>query len=182
MRIIQIDFDQHCIDIGYAGEHNAVQLDIVVPAELVGGDYYIAEIRTALGERILSERLYPADDFVSCTLTQQIMQTGTAEIQLVAFVGEDIIAKTAVVQLHIEQSVTGYDAEADMQAHGYIAIGDLNELIDGIEDKVANGEFDGEQGIQGDKGDTGDPFLYADFTPEQLEALKVKGDKGDKGR
>ena len=29
------------------------------------------------------------------------------------------------------------------------------------------------------KGDKGDPFLYDDFTPEQLEALKVKGDKGD---
>ena len=28
------------------------------------------------------------------------------------------------------------------------------------------------------KGDKGDPFLYDDFTPEQLEALKVKGDTG----
>ena len=52
----------------------------------------------------------------------------------------------------------------------------------------------GEQGIQGPKGDTGakgdkgqkgdkgDPFTYADFTSEQLAALKgEKGDKGDKG-
>lgn len=32
------------------------------------------------------------------------------------------------------------------------------------------------------KGDKGDPFVYADFTAEQLEALKgPKGDKGDKG-
>ena len=40
----------------------------------------------------------------------------------------------------------------------------------------------GEQGIQGEKGDKGekgDPFTYADFTPEQLAALK--GDKGDRG-
>ena len=28
----------------------------------------------------------------------------------------------------------------------------------------------------------GDPFVYEDFTDEQLEALKVKGDKGDTGR
>lgn len=28
----------------------------------------------------------------------------------------------------------------------------------------------------GFKGDKGDPFLYSDFTPEQLESLKVKGD------
>lgn len=43
----------------------------------------------------------------------------------------------------------------------------------------------GEQGIQGiqgekgDKGDKGDPFIYSDFTPEQLAALK--GEKGDNG-
>ena len=28
------------------------------------------------------------------------------------------------------------------------------------------------------KGDKGDAFVYDDFTPEQLEALKVKGDTG----
>jgi hypothetical protein len=33
-------------------------------------------------------------------------------------------------------------------------------------------------GIQGPKGD---PFTYDDFTEEQLESLKIKGDKGDKG-
>lgn len=37
----------------------------------------------------------------------------------------------------------------------------------------------GEQGIKGDQGDKGAPFLYADFTPEQLAVLK--GDKGDRG-
>ena len=37
----------------------------------------------------------------------------------------------------------------------------------------------GATGSTGDKGDKGDPFTYADFTPEQLAALK--GDKGDKG-
>lgn len=34
---------------------------------------------------------------------------------------------------------------------------------------------------KGEKGDKGDPFTYSDFTPEQLESLKVKGDKGDRG-
>ena len=35
---------------------------------------------------------------------------------------------------------------------------------------------------KGDKGDKGDPFTYADFTPEQLAALKgAKGDAGAKG-
>lgn len=31
------------------------------------------------------------------------------------------------------------------------------------------------------KGDKGDPFRYSDFTAEQLQSLKVKGDKGDPG-
>ena len=35
----------------------------------------------------------------------------------------------------------------------------------------------GQQGIQGEQGEKGNPFLYADFTAEQLAALK--GDKGD---
>lgn len=37
----------------------------------------------------------------------------------------------------------------------------------------------GEAGAKGDKGDKGDAFTYADFTDEQLAALK--GDKGDQG-
>lgn len=51
-------------------------------------------------------------------------------------------------------------------------------------DKGDRGE-QGIQGIKGDKGDTGakgDPFVYSDFTPEQLASLKgEKGDKGDTG-
>lgn len=40
----------------------------------------------------------------------------------------------------------------------------------------------GNTGPQGPQGDKGDPFVYSDFTPEQLAALKgEKGDKGDKG-
>lgn len=43
----------------------------------------------------------------------------------------------------------------------------------------------GLKGDKGDKGDTGDPFVYTDFTPEQLEAIRgpqgIQGPKGDKG-
>lgn len=48
-------------------------------------------------------------------------------------------------------------------------------------EKGATGER-GATGPQGAKGDKGDAFTYADFTPEQLAALKgPKGDKGDAG-
>ena len=40
----------------------------------------------------------------------------------------------------------------------------------------------GEQGIQGIQGEKGNPFVYEDFTQEQLEGLKgPKGDTGEKG-
>ena len=40
----------------------------------------------------------------------------------------------------------------------------------------------GAQGPKGDKGDKGDAFVYSDFTPEQLSALKgEKGDTGEQG-
>jgi hypothetical protein len=49
---------------------------------------------------------------------------------------------------------------------------------------VLEGDFTGSvhygiQGPPGPQGPKGDPFTYEDFTPQQLEDLKVKGDKGD---
>ena len=49
-----------------------------------------------------------------------------------------------------------------------------------VEAKVST--VTGQKGDPGPKGDKGDPFTYADFTPDQLAALKgPKGDKGDQG-
>lgn len=41
--------------------------------------------------------------------------------------------------------------------------------------------FQGPPGPTGSKGDKGDPFIYSDFTQSQIDGLKVKGDKGEKG-
>lgn len=47
--------------------------------------------------------------------------------------------------------------------------------------EVRNGQR-GEKGLQGAPGEKGDPFTYADFTAEQLAALKgPNGEKGDTG-
>lgn len=46
-----------------------------------------------------------------------------------------------------------------------------------VEEKVST--VTGQKGEPGPKGDKGDPFTYADFTPDQLVALK--GPKGDQG-
>lgn len=47
--------------------------------------------------------------------------------------------------------------------------------------EIVIGNVKGPKGDIGLTGPQGEPFKYEDFTPEQLEALKVKGDKGDKG-
>ena len=59
------------------------------------------------------------------------------------------------------------------------------QVAESVRTEADNGEFDGKKGDtgdQGDKGDKGDPFIYSDFTEEQLSLLKgAEGDKGDKG-
>ena len=66
----------------------------------------------------------------------------------------------------------GKSAYAIAVAHGFR--GTEQEWLDSLK---------GLQGPQGEPGSKGDPFTYADFTPEQLAALKgPKGDKGEDGR
>ena len=66
----------------------------------------------------------------------------------------------------------GKSAYAIAVAHGFR--GTEQEWLDSLK---------GLQGPQGEPGLKGDPFTYADFTPEQLGALKgPKGDKGEDGR
>ena len=71
-------------------------------------------------------------------------------------------------------AVTG-PQEGDAYGVGTAAPYDIY-IYDADKGWVNNGQ------IQGAKGDKGDAFTYADFTTEQLAALKgEKGDKGDKG-
>ena len=72
-------------------------------------------------------------------------------------------------------------------ASGHWMLGETDTGVSARGDRGLPGER-GETGPQGKKGEKGDPgergapFTYADFTPEQLAALKgEKGDKGDKG-
>ncbi len=54
--------------------------------------------------------------------------------------------------------------------------------VDTLYAEAQTGRFKGDKGDKGDQGDPGKAFTYADFTPEQLAALKgEKGDKGDPG-
>lgn len=56
---------------------------------------------------------------------------------------------------------------------------DLSNYYDKSEVDAKVSTVTGQKGDPGPKGDKGDPFTYADFTPDQLAALK--GQKGDQG-
>ena len=105
---------------------------------------------------------------------------------------------TNVVSLRLEKSNTLWEQDAPEPQPGWLAkVIDLNNHppIPGGNgywliwdtDRGAYVESDlplpdisvGPQGPKGDKGDKGDAFTYADFTAEQLAALK--GEKGDTG-
>ena len=96
-----------------------------------------------------------------------------------SLIADTEIARLAAVDNYNDAEVRGLiagKADADHE-HEPAEI----KFADGesLQDKVNNGSFKGEKGDQGEKGDA---FTYADFTPEQLAALKgEKGDKGDTG-
>ena len=64
-----------------------------------------------------------------------------------------------------------------------ISINDGDTVVNiAYSEVILGGGGSGGQGPKGDKGDKGDPFIYSDFTPDQLLALKgPKGDTGNDG-
>lgn len=76
--------------------------------------------------------------------------------------------------LKMQEALNGFISDNnDMVNEFNNKINDINVAISNIPPKK---ELIGEKG---DKGDKGDPFVYEDFTPEQLALLK--GEKGEQG-
>lgn len=71
------------------------------------------------------------------------------------------------------------EAAQAAQAAAEAAAEEAGESLQELKDGIASGEFKGDKGDKGDPGEKGDPFVYEDFTPEQLADLK--GPKGDPG-
>lgn len=68
---------------------------------------------------------------------------------------------------------------ADTVAH--VTATDRNNWTNAVQGPKGDPGTPGATGPQGPKGDKGDPFTFSDFTQEQLDSLKVKGDDGEKG-
>ena len=65
-----------------------------------------------------------------------------------------------------------------------IDVNDKNQIVFTMSDgtEITSGVIPTVKGADGKPGKDGKAFTYDDFTEEQLEALKVKGDKGDAGK
>lgn len=59
---------------------------------------------------------------------------------------------------------------------------EASRIAQSVRDDADNHVFDGPQGPMGPQGPKGDPFIFSDFTPEQLEDLRgPQGPQGPKG-
>lgn len=85
-------------------------------------------------------------------------------------------ASQAIQDMSVEAVTLGVDSDVTVEKSVDPVTGAVT-LTYGIPKGVK-----GEKGDTGSKGDKGDPFVYSDFTPEQLASLKGDtGEKGDKG-
>lgn len=85
----------------------------------------------------------------------------------------------------IEITLDGENWQATGSSGHIILDKDGNALPQRSRMKFTNGTVRDEDGvtvIEGVKGDKGDPFTYENFTEEQLNGLKVKGDQGQLGK
>ena len=134
--------------------------------------------------------------------------SGIVDCRLSVFSADKHRLNTKQFQLLVEEQEADMPIEsADEVPLLERLVGEVSELKQTIETKLANGEFIGEPGgkgdpgdpgdpgpvgpkgekgdtgPQGEKGDKGDPFRYADFTKEQLEALRgPQGIQGNEGK
>ena len=85
-----------------------------------------------------------------------------------------LVADGSTRTLHFDQPSDGKDGQNGISITG------VNDLGNGKFTLLFSdgSESDPIQTTKGLKGDKGEPFTYDDFTEEQLEALKVKGDDG----
>ena len=131
-----------------------------------------------------------------CYIPYEVIKAPQFTVSVFGVSGE---SRATTQQASINVTESGYgtgDAPADPTPTQYEQlIGIANEMkqlaneamqiAKSVRTEADNREYDGEKGDTGDrgeKGEKGDPFIYSDFTQEQLSLLKgAKGEKGDKG-
>ena len=115
---ITIDFEKMSISglidnkyAGYLGEHNATELFVVKPADLIGVQYSLAFMTN--GE-IVHSKYFSDNEPIKVSMWQQITQDSTVYVQLEAYdENGDYLGKSSVARLSLGNSVHGVDVIAD---------------------------------------------------------------------
>lgn len=111
MRQITIDFNTSLIEAGYLGEHNATELVVVKPADVIGAMYSVAFMTN--GE-VVHSKFFGADENIKVPLWQQLTQDYELGVQLEAYDKKgDYLGKSAMITLLFGGSAHGTDVVAD---------------------------------------------------------------------
>ena len=115
-----------------------------------------------------AERLEPLKIYIDSWVTLGNTSSGNVYVVTVN------VGSTETLEAGSDATVTNSGTEKDMILNFGIPKGDKG-------DKGDTGDK-GDKGDKGDRGEKGEPFVYSDFTADQLALLKgEKGDKGDTG-
>ena len=162
----------------FSGNYNDLTNKPTIPtkvSDLTNDSGYIANIPDEyITEEELNAKGYATTSQIPTVPTNVSEFTNDANYATETFVNNKIA----------EASVGG--GEVDLSGYVTREAGNASQITfnDGqtFQAKLDAGTLKGDKGDRGEQGLKGDAFTYADFTPEQLLALKgEKGDKGDKG-
>lgn len=136
--------------------------------------YEVIRIHNGKPKLILSGKYTITDSVSSCTCESSDVVDFTIK-------DGDEVFNFAYSETIIIGGDGGFMTDAQVKS-AYERNENTNAFTDDEKAKLA-GLQNGENSEKGEKSEKGDPFLYSDFTPEQLESLKgEKGDKGDTGQ
>lgn len=124
-----------------------------------------------------------------CYIPHEVLKSPMFYISVFGILG-DSVATTTKAEVKVLRS--GYaegEAPAEPTPSEYQQLINISletkEIAQSVRNDADSGIFKGEKGDKGDKGEKGEPFVYDDFTEEQLRLLKgergIQGEKGDKG-
>lgn len=203
--------------LGYEGEH--ISRNIVIKMDNFIGGVALLEIEREINGETKKEilTLDKQGETYVLPIYESLLVANELKMQLVIMVNKEVVFKSETFKLKVGNSINAKDKEFLIEYADKIA--EVNKLIEDIKNGNISGgsgsgggtlivEFDSLTDEQKEslRGEKGAPFLYEDFTEEQLASLKgkdgrdgvdgkdgtfedltdeqketLRGDKGDKG-
>ena len=172
-KIISIDIspqtpEETSQNAGVMWEHNATTLVFTIAEKYVGDYKYYLEYRSLIGTKVRTEFLQL--DAENNTITYDIPITMSSLRGVECYFNIVRIDDDGQTQMVVKPKKFCLDFDYSPDTDNSIAkVNDFS--VNALFEAIRLGTF------KGDKGDKGDPFVYTDFTEEQLAGLK--GEKGD---